>query len=69
MKRICVFLIKLYRKFISPHKPSCCRFRPTCSEYALSAYVKYGFFKATYLVVKRILKCHPFHEGGYDPLP
>ncbi len=69
MKTLMVLLIRFYRKFISPLKPPTCRFYPTCSTYALQAYQKYGFFKGTYLTVRRLLKCHPFHPGGYDPLP
>lgn len=62
-------LIGFYRKYISPVKPRCCRFTPTCSQYAYEAVLKYGFFKGMYLSLKRILKCHPFHKGGYDPVP
>ena len=68
MKLVLIAIIKFYRKFISPLKKPCCRFVPTCSEYALQAVQKYGAVKGTYLAVKRLLKCHPFHEGGYDPL-
>jgi len=68
MKIVLIFLVKLYRKFISPIKPPSCRFYPTCSEYSLEALEKYGAVKGSYLSVKRILKCHPFHPGGYDPL-
>lgn len=70
MKKILIYLIKFYRKNISGLKraPSC-RFIPTCSEYAILALEKYGVFKGTYLFVRRILKCHPLHKGGYDPLP
>jgi len=62
------FLIRFYQKFISPLKvvPSC-RFYPTCSEYTLQAIEKYGFY-GLWLGLKRIVKCHPFHPGGYDPL-
>ena len=67
-KMIMIYLIKFYRKIISPLKPPCCRFVPTCSEYALLAFEKHGFFKGFYLSLKRILKCHPFHPGGYDPI-
>jgi putative membrane protein insertion efficiency factor len=49
-------------------RPPKCRFYPTCSEYAIEAIKKYGALKGTFLAIKRILKCHPFHEGGYDPL-
>ena len=70
MKKILIFLIKFYQKHLSGLKsvPSC-RFIPTCSEYALQAISKYGAIKGTYLAIRRILKCHPFHKGGYDPLP
>ncbi|HON87949.1 MAG TPA: membrane protein insertion efficiency factor YidD [Spirochaetia bacterium] len=63
------FPIKVYRKFISPLFPPTCRFYPTCSTYALQAIDKYGPVKGLYLSLKRISKCHPFHPGGYDPLP
>lgn len=70
MKRILIYLIKFYRHQISPRKvTSCCRFIPTCSEYALEAVEKYGAIKGTYLAVRRILKCRPFGGGGYDPVP
>lgn len=70
MKKICISLIKFYRKFISPLKRTpCCRYVPTCSEYAITAYEKYGFFKGTALTVWRILRCNPFSKGGYDPVP
>ena len=70
MKRFLILLVKFYRKFISPLKrrPTCI-YTPTCSEYALQALQKYGAVKGTYLAAKRILRCHPFHEGGYDPVP
>lgn len=68
MKHILIFLIKFYRKYISPLLGPNCRFVPSCSQYALEAVEKYGFFKGGYLSIKRILKCHPFHPGGYDPL-
>lgn len=61
-------LIKLYRKWISPLKKPSCRFYPTCSQYALDAIGRYGALKGSWLAVKRILKCHPFHPGGYDPV-
>ena len=54
--------------FISPLKKSSCRFYPTCSVYTKEAIIKYGAIKGTFLGIKRILKCHPFHPGGYDPL-
>lgn len=70
MKRFLIFLIKMYRRFISPLKgrPSCI-YVPTCSSYAIIALEKYGVLKGTYLAVKRVLRCHPFAKGGYDPVP
>ncbi|MEA4973135.1 MAG: membrane protein insertion efficiency factor YidD [Candidatus Metalachnospira sp.] len=69
MKKFFLLLIRFYQKCISPHFPPTCRFTPTCSQYAYEAIMKYGPFKGTYLSIRRILKCHPFHEGGYDPVP
>lgn len=70
MKHFCIFLIELYRKYISPlkSKPSC-RFYPSCSCYALEAYNKHGFFGGTYLSIRRVLRCNPFCEGGIDRVP
>ena len=68
MNKLALALIRFYRKYISPSKPPCCKFIPTCSEYAIQAYTKYNFFKATVLTVWRILRCNPFSKGGYDPL-
>lgn len=70
MKKIMIFLIHLYRKYVSPLKrrPSCI-YTPTCSQYAIEALEKYGFWKGSFLAVKRILRCHPFAKGGYDPVP
>jgi hypothetical protein len=61
--------IRFYRAFISPLKPPTCRFVPTCSQYALEAIEVHGAFKGAYLAAKRIGKCHPFHPGGFDPVP
>lgn len=69
IKKILISFIKFYRKYISPLKKPCCRFTPTCSEYALEAFERYGALKGLYLSIKRILRCHPFCEGGYDPVP
>ena len=69
MKTILIGLIKVYRLFISPLFPPCCRFRPTCSKYALEAINRFGVLKGSWLSVKRISRCHPFHPGGYDPVP
>jgi len=70
VKRILIFLIKVYRKYISPLKgrPTCI-YTPTCSLYAMEALQKYGAIKGTYLAVRRVLRCHPFAKGGYDPVP
>ena len=67
LKKVAVFLISIYQKF-SKLTPPCCRFYPTCSEYTKQAIEKYGFLKGGWLGVKRICRCHPFSEGGYDPL-
>ncbi|MDJ1110164.1 membrane protein insertion efficiency factor YidD [Macrococcoides caseolyticum] len=69
MKQLLLSLIKFYRKFISPMTPPACRFHPTCSQYGLEAVETHGAMKGGYLTVKRILKCHPFHPGGFDPVP
>lgn len=61
--------IRFYQIFISPLKPPTCRFYPTCSAYAIEAIKKKGPVKGTWLAIKRIAKCHPFHSGGYDPVP
>ena len=64
-----LFLIDVYRRYISPLKSPCCRYIPTCSEYAMIAIERYGAMRGGWLALKRILRCHPFHEGGYDPVP
>ena len=69
LKKIFLALIRFYQRFISPSFPRTCRFTPTCSQYAYEAVTKYGPFKGVYLSIRRILKCHPFHDGGYDPVP
>ena len=69
IKKIFLFLIKFYKKYLSPLKKPCCIYYPTCSNYAYEALKKYNFFKAFYLILKRILKCNPFFKGGYDPVP
>ena len=72
MKKLLIALVKFYRRFISPCKNPCCRFVPTCSQYALEALDKYGAAKGTWLAVKRVSRCHPFHRGVhdfYDPVP
>lgn len=69
LKSIFLGMIKLYRNYISPLKPPCCRFFPTCSEYAALAIEKYGAAYGSYLAFRRILRCNPFCKGGYDPVP
>lgn len=69
MKKWTLYLVKFYQKYLSPILPKSCRFHPTCSQYTYEAIEKYGVSKGIYLGAKRILKCHPFHPGGYDPLP
>ncbi len=69
MKRVMIEIIRFYRKFISPCFPPCCRYTPTCSQYALEAIEKYGAVKGGWMAFRRILRCNPFHRGGYDPVP
>ena len=72
MKTILLVLIRFYRNYISPMRPPCCRFIPTCSQYALEAVEKYGAFKGGWLAVRRLMRCHPFHRQTsveYDPVP
>ena len=68
MKRILISIIKLYRKYISPLKQPCCRFYPSCSQYAIDAISKYGALRGGFMAIKRIIKCNPFNPGGYDPV-
>lgn len=68
-KYILIFLIRLYRIFISPLLPPSCRHYPTCSQYAMEAIEKHGMFKGSYLATVRILKCNPLFKGGFDPVP
>ena len=70
MKKILIAMVRFYRKNISPYKGgTTCRFVPTCSQYALEALEKYGAVKGSLLAIRRILRCHPFSAGGYDPVP
>ncbi|NFV14251.1 membrane protein insertion efficiency factor YidD [Clostridium sporogenes] len=68
MKNLLICIIKMYKKYISPLKRPSCRFYPTCSQYAIEAIERYGALKGTLISIKRILRCHPFNKGGYDPL-
>lgn len=67
MKKIIISIINFYRKYISPLKKPCCRFYPTCSQYAIDAINKYGALKGSAKAFYRILRCNPFNKGGYDP--
>lgn len=69
LKYLGIGLIKFYQGAISPLFPSSCRYVPTCSQYGIEAYKKYGFFKGTWLALKRISRCHPWGGNGYDPVP
>ena len=69
MKKLLKGIIKVYQKAISPMMPPSCRFHPTCSNYGLEAIETHGALKGSWLAVRRISKCHPFHEGGFDPVP
>ena len=69
MKYVLIFFVKVYKKLISPLKPPCCRFYPTCSQYAIESLQIHGAVKGSYLAIKRILRCNPFCEGGIDPVP
>jgi len=69
MKRFALGLIRLYQLTLSPVMPKSCRFSPTCSHYTYEAISRFGFFKGVWLGIKRLARCHPFHPGGYDPVP
>ncbi len=68
MRRILIFLIEVYQKYVSPILGNNCKYYPTCSEYAKQAIRKYGVFTGSFYAIKRIIKCNPFSKGGYDPL-
>jgi len=70
MDKLILFSLRMYQLIISPMlPPNTCRFYPTCSEFSIEAVKKYGSIKGMWLSIKRILRCHPFHPGGYDPVP
>ena len=69
MKKLFLFIIRFYQTAISAYTPACCRYYPTCSSYAYTAISRFGALKGGLMAIMRILRCHPFHEGGYDPVP
>jgi len=69
MQRLLVSLIRAYRLIISPLFAPTCRFQPTCSQYAIEAIERFGPWHGSWLALRRIFRCHPFHPGGYDPVP
>ncbi|VDG98023.1 Putative membrane protein insertion efficiency factor [Lysinibacillus sphaericus] len=69
MKKLVLLLIRFYQKMISPLTPPSCRFYPTCSHYGVEAVETHGVVKGMWLTIVRISKCHPFHKGGFDPVP
>lgn len=69
MKKIVLALIRFYQRFISPALPPSCRYTPTCSHYAYTAIERYGLVRGGWMGIKRILRCNPWHPGGYDPVP
>lgn len=69
MKWLALRTLRLYKRFLSPMLPSACRFEPTCSVYMYQAIDKHGVFKGGWMGIRRIGRCHPFHPGGYDPVP
>ncbi|NNV07344.1 membrane protein insertion efficiency factor YidD [Geobacillus sp. MMMUD3] len=69
MAQLMIALIRFYQRFLSPLKPPTCRFYPTCSNYGIEAIRRFGALRGGWLTTKRILKCHPFHPGGFDPVP
>jgi putative membrane protein insertion efficiency factor len=69
VRSLALWCIRFYQKAVSPHFPSSCRYYPTCSAYAYEAVEKYGVVRGSFLALRRVLRCHPFHPGGYDPVP
>jgi len=69
IQKVILFFVWFYQKAISPYLAPCCRHYPSCSAYAYEAVQKHGAFRGSFFALKRILRCHPFHRGGYDPVP
>jgi uncharacterized protein len=68
MRKVVVAALSFYKRFLSPFVPAACRYRPTCSEYMLEAVEKYGVRRGVWMGTVRLLRCHPFHQGGFDPV-
>ena len=66
---VAIFMVRFYQRLLSPMLPPSCRYSPTCSQYTLTALRRYGFFRGGWLGFRRIMRCHPFRPGGYDPVP
>lgn len=69
MRRVAILCVRCYRYCISPFMAAHCRFYPSCSEYAEQAFQRHGIIKGLWITVKRLSRCHPWHQGGYDPVP
>lgn len=69
VRRAALFLLRLYKRFLSPLLPPMCRFEPTCSVYTMQAVEKYGALRGSWLGMRRLARCHPFNPGGWDPVP
>jgi len=69
MTRLALWVIRAYQLLSAPLFPTCCRFAPSCSHYAAEAMARHGFWRGLYLSLRRLLRCHPFHPGGWDPVP
>jgi putative membrane protein insertion efficiency factor len=69
LKHVALWILRVYKGVVSPLLPKACRFEPTCSVYSMQAIEKYGFIKGVGYGLKRLIRCHPFHPGGYDPVP
>ena len=69
MRRIIIFIIRGYQYLLSPFMAPSCRYTPSCSNYSIEAFQRFGFLRGLVLSVRRIFSCHPWHEGGYDPVP
>jgi putative membrane protein insertion efficiency factor len=69
VRGLALFLLRAYKRFLSPLLPPMCRFEPTCSVYTMHAVEKYGFLRGVWLGIRRLARCHPFNPGGWDPVP